>query len=86
MGQYDVYKFLAERRLMGDNRFFTVRDVYKALGCAKYKNVRQSVSHLMNWDYLDVESPDPLVYHFRLKLKHVKRYSLFNGESYDGRR
>lgn len=82
MAQFDVYEYLAKRRLCGDNGFLTYKEVYKDLReKMSYRALCQNVRSLSNGGYIDLWNDDPFYVRFRLKKKYVLRYKKFNGDS-----
>lgn len=79
MGQVDVYLFLKKCRQLGDNSFYSVKQVEEALRNLGFTNgvlqgVRGDLTKLTVMGYLDTQNARGLSEwpgRFRLKRKHV---------------
>ena len=82
MGQVDIFEWLAKRRLSGEHNYFSVKEVTKqmCLGGLRPAKVRESVSRLDDFGFLDMDKGWPKK--FRAKLKIVNILKLQNKEMF----
>lgn len=78
MGQIEVYEFLKNRLVIGDNAFYSCKAIERALkegGCSAgiIKGVRGDLLRLELSGYLEARiDPKPWVRCWRLKLKYAR--------------
>ena len=79
MAQTEVYEWLKERRLIGDNQFFSIHEISRAVDSGGgysqegYRSVRVAVNRLYAFGYLEVEREKWFTRRWRLYEKYIKQ-------------
>jgi len=77
MSQTDVYELLLNKRLRGDNSYYSVNEIFeelKIMGLCNHKiSTFQQLNKLTSTDFLDVKLEKYLRRIFRLKKKYVTK-------------
>lgn len=78
MAQDDVYNFLRNRRLSGDDTYISIKQLYSSLLDMKgadmpsRRRVWESIKQLKKYDYIEVRGVGEWPSYIRLKNKHEK--------------
>lgn len=75
MGEWEILEYLKTRRVMGDHRFITAREIQKNFRCKYAVETNRQLNQLFAAGYIEVETFNLFHRRFRVKLKYLQEQS-----------